>query len=419
MWYTKVDRKDRIRHCPNIVPSNIWTFWQLARTQPLMERRVLSACLKTRPVRGSGLQEIGIPAACRPRALRRHWVGILKQALGAALVIALSLYTVAAAPDKREPVKIIFDTDIGNDVDDVLALSVLHALQARGECEILGVTVTKPDELAGPFVDALNTFYGRPRIPVGCIRPSPDEPASRFLPLVNVKDGGSLRYPHKLKRGSVAPEATQLLRQILGREPDNSVVVVQVGYFSNLGALLDTTGDASSPLGGLELVRHKVKFLSVMAGAFQAARQKDHFLEFNVVKDIAAARKVAADWPTPIVWSGFEIGAAVPYPAVSIERDFSYVAHHPAAEAYCLYNPPPHERPTWDLTASLYAVLPDRGYFDLSPTGRVTVEADGFTRFTPQADGWNRFLILKENQIARVKEALVQLASQPPRKNDK
>ena len=298
----------------------------------------------------------------------------------------------------------------------MLALSVLHALQARGECEIIGVTVTKPDELAGPFVDALNTFYGCPGIPIGCIRPSPGEPAGKFLPLVNIKDGGKLRYPHKLIRGSDAPEPARLLRKILSRQPDNSVVLVQVGYFSNFGALLDTPGDASSPLGGRELVRQKVKFLSVMAGAFQSAQIKARFLEFNVVKDIAAARKVAEDWPTPIVWSGFEIGVAVPYPAISIERDFNYVAHHPAAEAYCLYNPPPHERPTWDLTAALYAVLPDRGYFDLSPAGRVTVEADGFTRFTPQEGGRDRFLVLKENQIARVKEALAQMASQPPQR---
>ena len=32
-----------------------------------------------------------------------------------------------------EPVRLIFDTDIGNDVDDALALAVIHALQSRGE----------------------------------------------------------------------------------------------------------------------------------------------------------------------------------------------------------------------------------------------------------------------------------------------
>jgi inosine-uridine nucleoside N-ribohydrolase len=319
-----------------------------------------------------------------------------------ALALALSIHPAGGAP-----VKVIFDTDIGNDVDDVLALSMLHALQSRGACEILGVTVTKPDELAGPFVDAMNTFYGRPQIPIGCIHPSPDDPASRFLPLVNVKDDGKLRYPHKLQRGSDAPNATGLLRRVLSEQPDNSVVLIQVGYFSNLGALLDTPG-------GRNLIKQKVKFLSVMAGAFSPERQKAHFLEFNVIKDIPAAQKVAAEWPTPVVWSGFEIGKAVPYPAISIQRDFNYVAHHPAAEAYCLYNPPPHERPAWDLTATLYAVFPDRGYFDLSSPGRVSVDADGFTHFTPETGGRDRYLILKENQIGRLKEALVQLSTQPP-----
>jgi hypothetical protein len=319
-----------------------------------------------------------------------------------------AVFTLAfAIAIQAAPVKIIFDTDIGNDIDDVLALSLLHALQSRGQCEILGITVTKPDDLGGPFVDAMDTFYGRPGIPIGCVKPNPGEPASRYLPLANVKDGGKLRYPHKLKHGSDAPEPTKLLRELLSREPDGSVVLVQVGYFSNFGKLVENAE-------GRDLVKRKVQFLSVMAGAFSTDAQKAHFLEFNVVKDIAASRKLADEWPTPIVWSGFEIGVATPYPAISIERDYSYVRHHPAAEAYYLYNPPPHERPTWDLTAALYAVFPDRGYFDLSAAGRVKVGADGFTSFTPEENGRDRYLILKPNQIPRLKEALVQLASQPP-----
>jgi hypothetical protein len=191
-------------------------------------------------------------------------------------------------------------------------------------------------------------------------------------------------------------------------------MLVQVGYFSNFAALLDSQPDSYSSLSGRDLLRKKVRLLSVMAGAFQKIGTNDHYLEFNVVKDITAARRLAAEWPTPIVWSGFEIGIAVPFPAVSIERDFGYVAHHPAAEAYYLYEPPPHERPTWDLTAVLYAAFADRSYFSLSPRGRVTVEPDGFTRFKVEGGGRDQFLILSEGQILRVKEALVQLSSQPP-----
>jgi len=337
--------------------------------------------------------------------------------LSACCVALLFAATGQAAPDvpaQVEPVKVIFDTDIGNDVDDVLALSMLHALQSRHDCELLAVTITKPDELAGPFVDAINTFYGRPGLPIGFTHAGLKNDPSKFLPLAEIKDDGKPRYPHRLKRSSDAPAATELLRKTLSRQPDHSVTIVQVGYFSNLAALLDTPGDRFSSLNGRDLVKAKVKVLSVMAGAFKSIGENRHYLEYNVTQDLPASRKLAAGWPTPIVWSGFEIGIAVPFPAISIERDFKYVAHHPAAEAYCLYNPPPHERPTWDLTAVLYGVLPDRGYFSLSERGIVTVEQDGFTRFYPAADGRDRFLILDQNQAPKVREALVQLSSQPP-----
>jgi purine nucleosidase len=330
------------------------------------------------------------------------------------VVLSPAIVTASRAAEPRPPAKIIFDTDIGNDVDDVLALSMLHALQSRGQCELLGITITKPDELAGPFVDAMNTFYGRPNVPLGFTHSGLKNEPSKFLPLVEKTDQGKPRYPHRLKRSSDLPAATQVLRQILSRQPDHSVVLVQVGYFSNLAALLDTTGDAASPLTGKDLVKAKVQFLSVMAGAFHDIGDNKHYLEYNVTQDLPAARKLSAEWPTPIVWSGFEIGISVPFPAVSIERDFGYVAHHPAAEAYRLYEPPPHERPTWDLTSVLYGVCSDRNYFSLSEPGNVTVEADGFTRFVAAAGGRDRFLILTQLQAARVREALVQLASEPP-----
>ena len=320
----------------------------------------------------------------------------------------------ADAPPPPPPVKIVFDTDVGNDVDDVLALALLHALQSRGACELLAVTVTKHDEQAGPFVDAVDTFYGRPEIPVGCTRSSARKnDKSRFLDLADAQDDGRPRYPHKLAHSADAPEAVALLRRVLAGQPDGAVTLVQVGYFANLAALLDSPPDAASPLAGPALIKQKVRLLSVMAGAFTPIGKNAHYCEYNVTQDVAAARKLAAEWPGPIVWSGFEIGIAAPYPARSIERDFGYVAHHPAAEAYRLYNPPPHCRPTWDLTSALYAARPDAGYFELSPPGRVTVEADGFTKFEPAEGGRDRYLILPPDRIPRLTEALVQLSSQP------
>ncbi|MFO0905592.1 MAG: nucleoside hydrolase [Pirellulales bacterium] len=343
--------------------------------------------------------------------MMRRWIRRVVVCLMGMGVVGGGVYGAEGPPPKPQPVKVIFDTDMGNDVDDALALAMLHALHRRRDCDLLAVTLTKNHPLAGRYVDAVNTFYGRGDLPVGVRRKGKVED-SKFLPVATVMDDGKLRYPHDLDPAT-APDAVPLLRRLLAQEPDQSVTLVQVGFFSNLAELLDAPADDLSPLTGRQLIEKKVKLLSVMAGAFQTIHANNRYLEYNVVQDIPAAQKLAREWPTPIVWSGFEIGIALPYPATSIDRDYGYVPHHPVAEAYYKYMPPPHERPTWDLTSVLYAVRPDAGYFELSPAGQVTVEDDGFTRFVPKANGRDRFLVLPERLVLRTKEALVQLSSQP------
>ncbi|MGH7191931.1 MAG: nucleoside hydrolase, partial [Candidatus Saccharimonadales bacterium] len=61
-----------------------------------------------------------------------------------------------AAIHAEQPMPLIFDTDIGNDVDDALALGVIHALQSRHECRLLAVTVNKDEPRCAPFVDLVN-----------------------------------------------------------------------------------------------------------------------------------------------------------------------------------------------------------------------------------------------------------------------
>lgn len=311
-----------------------------------------------------------------------------------------------------EPVGLIYDTDMCGDCDDVLALGMIHAMQSRGDCRLLAVTISADNEKAAPFVSAVNTFYGRGDVPIGVVGEGGAALESKFLKLVDQKDDGEFRYPHDR---SEAPSAVSVLRKALAAQPDGSVVIAQVGFSTNLARLLETEGDEHSPLTGEELVKAKVRFLSIMAGAFEPIDGNARFLEYNVVNDIPSCAKLVERWPTEIVFSGFEIGIALPYPATSIERDYGYVKHHPLAESYILYIPPPHNRPTWDLTSVLHAVHPDRGYFDLSKPGDVTVEEDGFTRFKESPGGKSRYLILRdEAQKARALEALVQLSSQPP-----
>jgi len=317
--------------------------------------------------------------------------------------VRLLLILLAASALAAQPTPVIFDTDMGNDVDDALALAMLHAFQSRGEAKLLAVTITKDNRYAAPFIDLVNTFYGRAEIPIGVVHggKTPEDSPMIRIPAERRNADGSFVYPHRIVDGSAAPDATAVLRRALESAADGSVVIVQVGFSTNLARLIATPE-------GRALAARKVRLLSVMAGHFPEGAP-----EYNVKTDIPSARQVFDEWPTPIIFSGFEIGAALLFPAKAVEHDFAWAANHPVSDAYRAYKKMPYDRPTWDLTAVLYGVRPDSGYFNLSPPGRVTVDDTGRTHFAEAAGGRHRYLMLTEAQRARVLEALILLSTQP------
>jgi inosine-uridine nucleoside N-ribohydrolase len=301
-------------------------------------------------------------------------------------------------------VRLVFDTDIGNDIDDALALAMIHALETRGEAKLLAVTITKDNRYAGPFIELINTFYHRPGIPIGTVRGGKTPEDGTYLRPV-VESGF---YPHRLDDSQKYPDAVVVLRKTLAGEKDHSVTIVQVGFSTNLARLLDSPADQNSMETGRELVRTKVRLICLMAGAFPRGRP-----EYNVKIDIDSARKLFADAPVPMVFSGYEIGKQILYPATSIEKDYGYVAHHPVADAYRAYMKMPYDRPTWDLTAVLYAVRPINS-FGLSEPGFVSVEDDGTTVFEADKRGNRRYIKLTEQQRRSARAEMIELARQEP-----
>jgi len=305
-------------------------------------------------------------------------------------------------------VPVIFDTDMGNDIDDALALSLLHSLETRGECRLIAVTITKDNQWAAPYIDLVNTFYGRPGIPIGMVKNSkvtPEDSPMIRVPSERKRPDGAFVYPHKLLSGADAADAALVLRKALASQPDHSVVIVQVGFSTNLARLLDDSGELDQ---SRELVARKVKLLVMMAGDFSKRSP-----EFNIKMDIPSAQKLFRDWPTPIVTSGFEIGNSMLFPASSITRDFP--GDNPVADAYRNYKKFPYDRQTWDITAALYAVRPNDGYFSLSQPGTIGVDAAGVTTLVPAADGKHRYFVMNDVQRARALEAMILLSSQPRR----
>ena len=291
------------------------------------------------------------------------------------LVVAFSPAALA-----QTPTGIIFDTDMGNDVDDALALAMLHAFQSRHEINLLAVTVTKDNKWAAPYVDVVNTFYGRPEIPIGTVRngKTPESNPMIEIPSERRRADGSFVYAHRILDGAQTPEAVALLRQTLAKQKDGSVVIVQVGFSTNLARLLETRPDAASPDDGTTLVRKKVRLLSVMAGNFADGKP-----EFNLEKDVPSAVKLFHDWPTPIVVSGFEIGAALEFPGDAHRARFRLRAGPSRGRGLpVLYEnalPPPHLGPDRGAVRG----ASDEGYFSLSPPGTITVLPGGGSRFEP------------------------------------
>jgi len=106
-------------------------------------------------------------------------------------------------------VKIIFDTDIHTDVDDVGALAVLHALADRGECDILAVICSTKDPFSASTADAINTYYGRPDIPIGIVKGEGVLRQSKYTRDI------SMEFPHDFKSDDTAPDAAFLYREII------------------------------------------------------------------------------------------------------------------------------------------------------------------------------------------------------------
>jgi len=288
---------------------------------------------------------------------------------------------------------VIFDTDMGNDVDDALALAMLHTLTDRGECELIGVTLTNANPSAFHYIGMIDRFYGREDLPVGtAIKALKGGDGDGYMASV-------LQTMH-YAGGGAFESAPGVLRHLL-QNATEKVVIVQTGFSTNLAALLDAPEDVA-------LVREKVALVVAMAGNFA-----DGAAEYNVRIDAASAKAVFERWPTPIVFSGFEIGRDLLFPAANIEHDFGYTTPHPIAESYRAYKKMPYDRPTWDLTAVLEAVRP--GYFGHSESGTVTVDAKGVTTFMA-GKGDRQYLKLDPARRAEILSVLELLSSEPPAK---
>ncbi len=310
--------------------------------------------------------------------------------------------------ENKAPVKIIFDTDMGNDVDDALALAMLYNYDSRNLCKLIAVTLTKSSPSAGPYIQMMNEFYGYPNIPVGTTDSGVEPKDGRYIGKV-IRDMGF--DPAKDKTKYV--ESYKLLRQILAKT-EGKVVIAQVGFSTSLARLLDSKADEYSPLSGKDLMKEKVEYVCAMAGGFGPKFQNHK--EYNVVTDIPSAKKFFAECPVPIIVTGFEVGYYILYNGKNLEVDNGQ-AKNPLRASFSYYRGGlDNNQMTWDLTAVLYAVYPDKGFFGMSEPGTVVVNDDGTTTFTQSVNGNHRLLTVTPEQIKMIEKEFIDVCNKMPKK---
>jgi len=297
------------------------------------------------------------------------------------LIMAFSLIFFScsnqSAVRKFKPVKIIFDTDMGPDYDDVGALAFLHAMADSGKAEILATVASNKHELVAPSIDVINAYFGRNELPIG----APKTAGVNIGSSQHWADSIVKKYPHSVRSTSEVPDAVEVYRRTLANEPDNSVTIVTVGFLTNLNNLLKSSPDNISPLSGRDLVSQKVKSLVSMAGRFPEG------WEFNIHMDSTGAKYVYENWPGEVIFTGFEIGAAIHTGLKLIKADFK---NSPVKDVFRISIPLAAEdkdgRMSWDETAVLIAIYGAEGFFD-TVRGQIIVNPNGSNKWEDKTDG--------------------------------
>jgi ABC-type transporter Mla MlaB component len=323
-------------------------------------------------------------------------------------------------PEPRPPVGVAFDGDLATRPDALLALALLNGLTAKQEARRISLSVSRPSLTAARLADVIAEFYptlplGAGYLTVGMLEgpvPRDDAPALARMLATKTPEGAAV-YDSRVQRPIDVADNATLIRNMLLAQHDGNAIVVLAGAVTGLARLL-------ALYGARPQIAAKVKVLVVAVGAYPgggnspAASSPAAKAEPSVAADVAAARQLFAEWPTPIVAVGSEVGEAVRFPLARLDEGVAGASAHPIAAACRAIAGAAPDVPTAALAAMAYAIHPEAADFKLSEAGTISVLDDGRTRFVPDAGGRHRYLSVQPAQKGALLASYTSLVSAPP-----
>ncbi|KAI1392518.1 uncharacterized protein F4822DRAFT_391297 [Hypoxylon trugodes] len=215
------------------------------------------------------------------------------------LLACLAAFSGTALADKK---RLIIDTDMLNFDDDPLAIGLANIFQNWGEVELIGVFSSINSRYAPPGIDAINTYFGHPDIPVAIQKPVdnltqwPD-----FPEYGDYLTGLTYNFTEDIRDGTNTPDPVSSYRYLLSISSNSSIILAVIGFFDNLYHLLHSGPDSISPLTGAELLTSKVAELVVQANDVGYSYNTDYH-------NATFAQYVLNWWPGNLTFASDDVG---------------------------------------------------------------------------------------------------------------
>ena len=270
---------------------------------------------------------------------------------------------------------VIFDTDIGSDCDDMLALALLLYAQRKGECNIKAIGYSQKLDSGVATLCALYNYFGDTMPPIGLMHGGVAQD-DKYCDLTVE------RFGNNTQNAEIYDDCIDLMRKTLA-ESESKVTICAVGPLTNIAALINSRPDYYSELNGRELLKQKCDRIVTMSGG-AIEDEGDHFPEYNARVDVEATRTVLQDSPVDVIVSPVELGLTTLTAKNIVNK---YNGQDPLTFSYLQFPDGKTGRHSCDPVTVLYMLYGVCDYFTESKKGNMTVCDNGATYFTEDAGG--------------------------------
>ena len=305
---------------------------------------------------------------------------------GRAFPLLAALMLLLSIPCCHAQQALIYDDDCSQDVDCVATLPIVHTLEDRGEIRILAMVADSANPLTAPVLRLFANDAGRPKLAIGANQTAlPDNlNCAKWKCNESVWTAGLVARFNAGDTRAKYPDCVTTYRRALAGQPAHSAAIAETGFATCLIQLLHSPADKISPLTGAELVRQKVKLLSIMGGAYPTGS------EWNFMCDAPEYHELFTLWTRqkgfpPLYLNGFGNGEKI---LAGAPADASPSTN---PTVYGMQLASTKQRPMWDVQSVLFAArgvsYDGTAYFSVTAPGTVVVDPQtGANTWTPATD---------------------------------